>query len=187
MFEEKERIFSRSNDGLYTIRSRSWLWLNKLERTFKRPIKLALGSMVLGIIFLMWGFGTLDALENPRLISGELVQCYPEKSNCIVLQIENERYSIEADENPQFDECKELFFQNVPVGDTVEIAVFKTVDGSSFIVGLMHDGIEYWKNVAIQDRYKAEANYMLIFGSMFVVLGLGAQIRKNIAKWSGES
>ena len=186
MFEEKERIFSRDNEGLYTVRSRSWLWLNKFEREFKKPVNLGLGSLALRVIFLMWGLATLNALEDIRLISGELIQCYPKNINSIVLKIDDASYSIEAAENPQFADWKERIFQNIQVGDSVEIAVLKTVDGSEYIVRLRHDGIEYFNNIAIWERYKTDADYMLITGAIFVILGLSSQIRKIAGKRSGQ-
>lgn len=186
MFEEKERIISRDNDGLYTIRSRSWIWLNEFERKFKRPINLGPGFLALGIIFLIWGFATLDALENIQWISGALRQCYFENADSIVLMVDDEQYMICADENPQLIDWKDKISQNIPIGDLVEVAVLETVDGSKYIVRLMHNGVEYLNNAVIQKRYKTESDYMRIIGAGFVILGLSVQIRKIVGK-RGES
>lgn len=182
IFEKKQEVITVNNVGLYTVEPH-------VARSIRRKAKgladlrSGISFLIVGLIFLVWGCISLNALDNVVFVSGALRQhSYEDDSDCIVLTVADEDYVIAFIRTAELSELNSRLADDVQIGDSVEINAFEELGGRKRILGLKCNDTEYMNAEAMQEEYTTDAKQRVYLGAMAFVIGFGLRIFSVIKK-----
>lgn len=182
IFGKKQEIITIDNVGLYTVEPYVARSIRRKEKGLT-DLRSGISFLIVGLIFLVWGCISLNALDNVVFVSGALRQySYEDDSDCIVLTVDEQDYVIAFIRTAELSELNSRLTDDIQIGDSVEISAFEELGGRKRILGLKCNDVEYMNAEAMQAEYTTDAKQRLYLGAMLFVIGFALGIHSAIKK-----